>query len=233
MFLDRLLVGLALLLSAQAGQSRINEDSARDLRQTIKARALLADEPELAALNIGVVVRNRVAILWGPVPSIEAAFRAELVLREMFELTEVRNELFVSDLLVPVRKPLKIENAPEQLPDSTLPKLPAVPRLPLGAPAVLMGGDVKRPISQPTANEKPLPRLPHLDAPVQDGDHDLESAVRTRLSEEARFRQVQFIVKNGRVYLRTLGGDSEALREAARVISRLPNVAGVVLVEAP
>ena len=55
-----------------------------------RARKLLADDPDLETFNIGVSVQNRVATLWGPVPSIEVAFRAELVLRTMFELTAVR-----------------------------------------------------------------------------------------------------------------------------------------------
>ena len=50
------------------------------------------------------------------------------------------------------------------------------------------------------------------------------------LAENAAYRQVQFIVKDGRVYLRT-SGDTAALHEAARGRGRLSKVAGVVLVE--
>jgi osmotically-inducible protein OsmY len=241
MCIDRLIAGLVFLFavaSAQAGQNRIDGDEARDVRQTMEARKLLADEPELEACNIGVSVQNRVATLWGPVPSIEVAFRAELVLRTMFELTAVRNELFVSELVEPIKKkPLRIDNPPQLLPDLAPPKLPALPRLMPGAPGVLMGTETKRPASQPTVKEKPLPVLPRIEAivpapaPAADGDAQLTSAVRNLLAENAAFRQVQFIVKDGRVYLRTTGPETDALHEAARTVARLPNVAGVVLVE--
>ncbi len=228
--------------SAQAGQNRIDGDTARDVRQTMEARKLLADEPDLEAFNIGVSVQNRVATLWGPVPSIEVAFRAELVLRTMFELTAVRNELFVCELVEPMRKkPLRIDNPPRLLPDLAPPKLPVLPRLLPGAPGVLMGSENKRPVSQPTAKAKPLPVLPRIEAnipapapapaPATDGDQQLVTAVRNLLAANASFAQVQFIVKDGRVYLRTIGPDADSLQEAARVVARLPNVAGVVLVE--
>jgi osmotically-inducible protein OsmY len=239
MCVERILVGAVFLLtaaSARAGPSRFDDDAGRDLRQTMEARKLLADEPDLEAINIGVTVHNRVATLWGPVPSIEVAFRAELVLRSMFELTAVRNELFVSELVEPMRKPLRIDNTPRNVPEMAPPKLPrALP----GAPGLLTGNENKRPVPQPTAKEKPivpdsLPRIPPIDTNVPaasiDGDAVVASAVRGLLSENAAFHQVQFIVQDGRVYLRTLGSDTEALRQAARAVSRLQNVAGVTLV---
>ena len=72
-----------------AGPVRKAGDPSRDLRQTTQARTLLLQDPALAEYNIGVIVQDRVAILWGPVPSAEVAFRAELCLRAMLELTEV------------------------------------------------------------------------------------------------------------------------------------------------
>jgi hypothetical protein len=101
-----------------------------------------------------------------------------------------------------------------------------------------MGTENKRPISQPAAKEKPLSVMPRIEANVpmpapahiKDGDASLTAAVGNLLAENVAFRQVQFIVKAGRVYLRT-SGDTEALHEAARAVARLPNVAGVVLVE--
>ncbi len=128
----------AAAASASAGQNKIGADAVRDIRQTMEARKLLADDPELSACNIGVSVQDRVATLWGPVPSAEVAFRAELVLRTMFELTAVRNELFVSELVEPIRrKPLRIDNAPRPLPDIAPPKLPPLQRSMFGAPGVL------------------------------------------------------------------------------------------------
>jgi hypothetical protein len=78
--------------------------------------------------NIGVTVRNRVATLWGPVPSAEVAFRAELCLKAMIELTEVKNDLVLSEHVKPMRVPLKIDNPPSLIPPALPPLLPSTPR---------------------------------------------------------------------------------------------------------
>ncbi len=109
-------------------------DPARDVRQTIQARKLLADDPDLAAWNIGVTIQDRVATLWGPVPSAEVAFRAELCLRSIIELADVRNELVVSDALKPMRVPLKIDNPPMFLPDHVPQPQPKLPRSMFSSP---------------------------------------------------------------------------------------------------
>jgi len=99
------------------------EAAARDLRMTLRARRLLLADAELAQLNLGVRVRDRVAYLWGPVPSVELSFKAEICLREMFELTEVRNQMFVSG-----DEPAKpAPPAPSFLPAAAAPSLPGLP----------------------------------------------------------------------------------------------------------
>jgi hypothetical protein len=149
----------ALLASAAGAQTRAKVDA--DLLHTLKARQLLADDPELAATNIGVTVTNRVAVLWGPVPSAEVRHRAELTVRTMIELTQVRNELFLNELVRPVRIPLRIETPPLRLPDMAPPKLPREVRPLFGAP----------PLGQAKTESKKLPInvLPPeaLDAPVE------------------------------------------------------------------
>src|SRR5438874_2131150 len=72
------------------------EAAERDLVLTIQARRALLHDPELELLNLGVCIRNRVATLWGPVPSAELSFKAEVCLRGLLELVEVRNDLLVS-----------------------------------------------------------------------------------------------------------------------------------------
>src|SRR5207245_2442047 len=63
-----------------------------DLYQTVLARRALQNDALLAPLNLGVRVRQRVATLWGPVASAEAARRAVALLRELPELAAVRSE---------------------------------------------------------------------------------------------------------------------------------------------
>jgi BON domain len=246
---------LTTVSSARAGQSRIIGDAARDVRQTMQARKLMLDDPELTRINIGVIVTDRVAVLWGPVPSAEVAFRAELCVRTMIELVEIRNELFVSELVEPIRTPLKIDIPPLFLPEHLPPKLPAQPRPILGAPGFLMGQDkaqAKKPLSRPASKPKktlaeikalPPATLPMLGPPQADetprklaegpgmteAERELAAAIRAFLQRKSTYGSVQFAVKNRRVYLKAADQDSDSLHEAARGIARLPNVEGVVL----
>ena len=246
---------LSTVSSARAGQSRITGDAARDVRQTMQARKMMLDDPELARINIGVFVTDRVAVLWGPVPSAEVAFRAELCIRTMIELVEIRNDLFVSELVEPIRTPLKIDIPPLFLPEKTPPKLPVEPRPILGAPGFLMGQDkaeAKKLLSQPTSKpQKPLAEikalppapLPMLGLPQADGaprklaepsgmtetERELAAAIQTFLQSKSTYGSVRFAVEDRRVYPKAADQDSDALHEAARGIARLPNVEGVVL----
>lgn len=218
--------------AVRAEPRRIIGDPSRDVRQTMQARKLLADDPELAHLNIGVIVTDRGALLWGPVPSGEAAFRAELCLRTMVELVEVRSELFVLESLDLVRPPLKIDNPPQFLPELQPPELPIDAALLFGAPGLLTGQN--KDLSRKRTAVKILPtealRIPtaNLENPKSE---DLASAVRVFLQSKKTYDAVQFAIKEGSVYLQVTNQDSDALHEAARAIARLPNVQGVILVE--
>src|SRR5438309_5194685 len=70
----------------QAGPIRPARELSRDVLQTMQARELLHTDPDLRGLNIGVAVENRVATLFGPVPTAEVMLRAELCLRTMIGL---------------------------------------------------------------------------------------------------------------------------------------------------
>ena len=92
----RMYLALAVLaLCADFGRGAPPEVAFADLWQTIQAHKHLQEDDELAALNLGLKVRGRVATLWGPVPSIELSVRAERRLRTMIQLIDVRNELIV------------------------------------------------------------------------------------------------------------------------------------------
>jgi hypothetical protein len=130
-----LLAAFALMgaaLSVLAGPNQQRADLSADVRHTIKARKLLADDPALAPWNLGVVVSDRVAVLWGPAPSAEVAFRAEERLRKMVDLVAVQNNLFVSESVEAA--PAKDKTEPTARPDPLLPALPLDPALGLSAP---------------------------------------------------------------------------------------------------
>jgi hypothetical protein len=169
---------LALPTFVVAGPARIGGDPLRDVRQTIQARKLLADDPDLAMWNIGVTVRDRVATLWGPVSSAEVAFRAEICLKTMIELTEVRNELFISELVRPMRVPLKIDNPPGAIPND-LPPIPGSlqpsPEQPRQSPPRL---PPQLPPSPPRLFQPVPDRSPQQDAPALPPLRRLPSSIR-------------------------------------------------------
>src|SRR5437870_2837391 len=86
---------VAALWAAPPTWTPVPDRSLADLHYAVQACQRLQQDEALAPLNIGVRVRNRVAVLWGPVPSVALALRAEAKLRAMIEFADVRNELIV------------------------------------------------------------------------------------------------------------------------------------------
>jgi BON domain len=223
-------VASGLVESLQAQQRQIIGEPSRDVRHTMQARKLLADDPELAAWNIGVVVNDRVAVLWGPAPSAEVAFHAELCLKAMVELVEVRNELMVSEPLEPTIRAEKSEVRPRNVPERMPPRLPDDMRWkPL--PAAVLTGQVKTISAQTTTASKKPPQAILSPDTISDPDRALTAAVRVFLESKTTYGVVLFAVQDRRVYLKAPNTDSDALHEAARGVARLPNVEGVILSE--
>lgn len=118
--------GAGIITAPNAPGNARSAAATRDLGLTIQARRALLRDKDLGGLNLGVHVHNRVAILWGPVPTVELAFKAEVCLRELIELTEVRNQLFVTGDDAPpsgVAQPV----LPAFLPPASSPVLPGLP----------------------------------------------------------------------------------------------------------
>jgi hypothetical protein len=232
---------------ASAGPDRPAREPSPDVTHTIQARKLLADDPELANWNLGVFVTDRVAVLWGPAPSAEVAFRAEERLRTMIELVGVQNKLFVCESIEPVRAAPAADVPLRVLPTILPSKLPMDPRLTLGAPAMLTAQEKEEPKNgqMPSSRKAksppvqiqiiPLESLPEaLPRKLPSGDPaelELAAAIRMLLQTKPAYRSVEFLVQGRRVYLRSTDPDTDALHEASRAIARLPNVDGVVLVD--
>ncbi len=218
---------------ARSQPPRASVDQTRDIMQTMRARQVLADEPELVGTNIGVTVRNRVATLWGPVASAEIAFRAELCLRTLTELAMVRNELFVSDLLEDNRPNLKNHRPPTLLPIQLPPQLPSAPLVAAPMLEIRPAGDASAPKPavikvQPPDSTAPSTTQPD---PLTLAERDLAALVRGILQSKTTYRDVRFAVKDGHVYLRSTNADTDVLHEVARAVARLPNVNGVIVLE--
>ena len=131
-------------LAGSNGQIQAPPDrSFTDFLQTVQACQRLQEDELLAPLNVGVKVRHRVAVLWGPIPTAALALRAEQRLRTMIELVDVRNDLIVMpedlrDVPVPPvqERPLFVpEKGPPPLLDVPRPLL-HLPEAPLPRPGV-------------------------------------------------------------------------------------------------
>ena len=121
-----------------AQSSAAAETAARDLVLTIHARRLLLKDRELGSLNVGVQVRNRVAVLWGPVTSAELAIKAETCIQAMYELIEVRSELYVTGDETRNARPAVATLPPAEVRPEVRPALPTLsPRAVPGMPAPL------------------------------------------------------------------------------------------------
>jgi BON domain len=152
-------IAVMFLFTGKVEAQTYEEALIRDLGQTIKARLVLQDDPQLGSLNLGVKVTNRVAVLWGPVPSPDLSLRAEQRLRGMFELVDVRNNLSIEtdNQAAPLVSP--VPNGPRFLPDQVPASAPGEQRrpVPLVAPdkGVSLAGIVPSTETR-TAHSSPL-----------------------------------------------------------------------------
>jgi hypothetical protein len=168
--LRALIAGFAVWTGALAIMPADGTEIDRDLRQTVRARQVLLQDPDLALLNLGVAVRDRVATLWGPVPSAQASLRAERALRRLVEIADVRNELEVNAFADTGVELVPSLGVPTYLPDQLPPTLPRV-RPPL-ATATDRRAKTKVASPAPAARnqgqlEIPAIPVPELDVPAR------------------------------------------------------------------
>src|SRR2546427_8146204 len=82
-----------LAVLAATSDVRAADIGRQDVLHTVLARRMLLQDDKLAPFNLGVTVRNRAAVIWGTVPTVELARRAQALVRSAPEFVEVRNEL--------------------------------------------------------------------------------------------------------------------------------------------
>jgi hypothetical protein len=224
-----LVSGLLIGFVPAALRAADSQDSpaARDMRHTVAARAALLRDKELGPLNLGVRVHDRVAVLWGPVPSAELAERAVRVLRQVPDLLEVRNELIIQ-----APEPTR----PQLLPESVPPALPAI-KLPgySGAPDPLPlapGENVR--LKPALTSTVPLPKNVVLDpailpAVAVPGQSVLEGAVDRLRTSDSRYGGLVAQVRGDQVYLSGRAARWQDVHELAAALVRVPGVTRVVL----
>jgi hypothetical protein len=229
----------------------------QDRQLTSLARQTLQTDPLLAPHNLGVTVRNRVATLWGPVPSVGLALRAEELLRTLPGLTQVRSDL-------------RIEAGAEQEPprsSSPASRSPATPQWrPVGeslpgrekrrnrpptlftgtagsAPPAPDAGPHRQPaqrhvevlpsIGVPVPAAQVSPPVPQTHHPSNPAPPELEQRMRQLQLREIRFHGIESAVRGGFVYLRSRGASPADLFQFAQVLGQLPGVECVIVAEAP
>jgi osmotically-inducible protein OsmY len=79
----------------QPAPTQAVDPAMQDMELSLRARQAFAEDPLLSRQEIGIDVRNRVATLWGSVPSAEVYRLAEKRLRLVLGLVDFRNDLHV------------------------------------------------------------------------------------------------------------------------------------------
>lgn len=219
--------GLLLLAPAALADSapgRSAQDRIRDLETQVRARQQLAADEELAPFNLGVSVRDGVAVVWGPVPSPEMKARALAAVENVRGIYKVQSEMYVTrtaGTLVTPSYALTLPDAPQTsasaMPDWRTGKLPALP----GQLSSNKG-------DEPTGPPKSVLLLPAVAAPDEGPNGELASALEGIRKGDERYRLIQYEMKNGAIYLRGTA-KPEHVMAFAQAISRVPGVGRVVL----
>lgn len=219
------------------------EDSARDWILTNQARRSLLKDDEIATLNVGVSVKDKVATIWGTLPSPIVGTRIEGILKKINGIASVVNEC-------------KIVAPPSTVPDQVA---DAVKRLQQGQdgegiaahsppPNATVGRQVSakpapemlppRPVNDPTDIRLPplppppaavllqpvlSPESPALSESPASPATGLDSVERIR-SSEPRFKDVTLEVKGGVV---RISGMVLKLKDAWDLAEKLNSVNGV------
>jgi hypothetical protein len=221
-----LTLGLALLTCVV--QARADDITPRDLDHEMLAWQALQSDPKLGPLNLCVKVRDRVATLWGPVPSRELADRAVSALRKLPEIATVRNQMMVQlpeDTVYPPMQLMPPRPVPVPLtePNEKLAWQPVLPETPKPAPkSVAMSPPLTAPVSR--AKDIVSPADPPDAAAVS-------GAVQSLIQSDDRFARIRYEVKQGKVYLGGAVYRWSDLRELSLAVTQIPGVEAAVLRE--
>ena len=231
---------VCVLVLAVAGRVNGQETSPRDLARELQVLHVLHNDAQLRPLNIGVKVRDRVAILWGPVPTRDLAERAVAVVKKLPEIGEVQNQLMVQYgeetvyppmPLVPGSAPRKNDLPPRPPPESLAPPVvdlvwqPVNPEAPATPSVALLPSLTSQPGRTGTVSR---PRDKLTEAPDAAA---ISGAVQSLIQGEERYRRVRYEVRQGQVFLGGVVNRWSDLRELSVAVTHIPGVDGVVLRE--
>jgi hypothetical protein len=236
-------VALAALAPADAPPPANAKDAYRDLQLTVHIRRALREEEALASVNVGVRVRDGVAVLWGPAPSAEVIAKAVARAAQVQGIFSVRNELYVTAPdrnLDPIPIPLIAPDPQRSASASPDPASGSLSSLTTTAREALDAGtanDSSTTTSSPPASHAPLPdeqtadhspRARPVSRPASTPPEVLAAAVARVRAGEPRFRTLRIDVRGGTVVVAGSADREEDVMALARLISRLPGVDRVV-----
>lgn len=212
----------------------------RDMQIVLRIRRALMTDDILGPQNVGVIVRDGAATLWGPLTSSDEIRRALKSVGEVRGVRSVNNELYVAKDTRPL-PPVFV------LPETTTPdRAPAADALASARPQTIL---IKRdglpnhlPGTEDGPPSPPAPRIALLLTPVpvdaRVEEPTMVMAARTegvsaaidRLQKtDARFGQIDPEWRDGTIILRGKRQDASAAMAFARVLSDVPGVERVVI----
>jgi hypothetical protein len=191
-----------------------------DCRLTVFARHAIQSDPVLASLNVGVTVQDRVALLWGSIPSVEMARRSEALIRKVSGIAGIRNNLRI-ETTDPLTKELVKSLSPGK------------PQLPGGEKPGTTMTLTTAPAWGPPANSPVVVSLRppvSVDPKAPSRAGEVNRAIDQLRASDARFRPIRTELDGNLV--RVMPGDTPAenVYAFARMLARVPGVERVVVV---
>jgi osmotically-inducible protein OsmY len=208
----------------------------RDMQIVLRIRRELRHDDVLGPRNVGVIVRDGVATLWGPLTSGDEIRRALQTAGGVRGVQSVCSELYVAKEPLP---PVFV------LPETTTPDraAPADALVSAGQQTILTMRD-RLPSFKPGAENGPLPAsraallltpIP-LDAPADEPTtitaartEGVSAAIDRLHKSDARFGRIEAEWREGTVILHGKRKDASAVMAFARALSDVPGVERVVL----
>jgi osmotically-inducible protein OsmY len=203
-------------------------DPVLDCRTTLRARQAVQNDPALAGItHLGVSVRSGVACLWGAVSSPEAARRAEMLVRQVPGIVDVRNEIQVQNADDPLVQFLRLNRA------GKVARAPSPQWVSANRPTGLLLSRAEEPTPPPSTNVSNggnnITLLPPIALVLPSADPDLMGRINALQQSEPKFLGTVADVQSGVVRLGGFVSRWEDIMALARKVSQLPGVERVIL----
>jgi hypothetical protein len=208
------------------------ERSLRDVERTIRARQILNEDEVLAPLNLGVHVRDGIAVVWGPIPSRDQVRRVVARMEKVPGVYVIRTELYVVSPSELFEALLHAREASNPIVTES-----ASPNEVTGTIGTLTAGKPQTVPKQVEVRKNPVTLLapvgidenPHRSDPEQGNSPLSVAAVQRVQQSEPRFRDITTEVQGATVYLRGKEGSDEDVMALGQALSRLPGVERVLV----